>query len=144
MGIRTIAMVACLLAAPILSAGQSGAVPPFPRGRWDAVELAGTAVPEIPAARRPHLVFNDGNGLTGSDGCNRVTGSYTVDGESLTVGPVITTQMACNDTVDLQRRFRGALRGTSHWRLAGEHLEFYGATGKPLAVFERPATSPLR
>lgn len=29
-----------------------------------------------------------------------------------------------------------ALKGTSHWSIVKDRLEFYGATGKPLAVFE--------
>lgn len=143
MRIRALAVVACLLASPIAAGAQPGGPPPaFERGRWDALELAGEPVPAIPAARRPHLIFGDGTAVTGSDGCNRLTGSYTVEGEALTFGPLIATQMACQDTVGLQRRFRGVLRGTGHWRLNNGHLELYGATGKPLAVFERPASSP--
>ena len=55
---------------------------------------------------------------------------------------IASTQMACPDSEDISRRFRGALKGTSHWRLAGARLEFYGATGKPLAVFVRRDTAP--
>ena len=50
--------------------------------------------------------------------------------------------MACPKTDEIAERFRDALKGTSHWRIVNERLEFYGATGKPLAVFERrPATA---
>ena len=42
------------------------------------------------------------------------------------------------DTADVERRFRGALRGTSHWKIVRGRLELFGATGKPLAVFPPP------
>ncbi len=45
--------------------------------------------------------------------------------------------MACQKTEEITRRFRAALSGTSHWRIAEGRLEFFDATGKPLAVFER-------
>ena len=37
----------------------------------------------------------------------------------------------------LEQRFHAALKGTSHWSIVKDRLELYGATGKPLAVFEK-------
>jgi heat shock protein HslJ len=113
-------------------------------GGWNAIELYGAAVAPDAAApeRRPHLVFGADGRLSGADGCNRLTGPYTVKANGITFGPMAGTQMACPKTDEIAQRFRAALTGTSHWRLAAERLEFYGATGKPLAVFERrPATA---
>ena len=109
---------------------------------WRAVELAGAPVPSRPEPREPHLVFGAAGRLTGSDGCNHLTGSYAIKGEGISFGEIASTQMACPDSEDISRRFRGALKGTSHWRLAGARLEFYGATGKPLAIFVRRDTAP--
>jgi heat shock protein HslJ len=109
---------------------------------WNAVELYGTAVPAdlAPADRRPHLVFGAGGRLSGADGCNRLTGPYTVKGNGITFGAIAGTRMACPKTDELANRFNAALKGTSHWSIVKDRLEFYGATGKPLAVFEkRPA-----
>ena len=51
--------------------------------------------------------------------------------------------MACPEIDEIASRFQEALKGTSHWSIVKERLEFYGATGKPLAVFERrPAAAP--
>lgn len=106
---------------------------------WNAIELYGTAVaPDAaPQDRRPHLVFGTGGRLSGADGCNRLTGPYTVTGNGITLGQLAGTQMACPKTDEIANRFRAALKGTSHWSIVKERLEFYGATGKPLAVFER-------
>jgi heat shock protein HslJ len=111
---------------------------------WNAVELAGTAVTPQAAApdRNPHLVFGTDGRVSGSDSCNRLTGPYTVKGEAISFGPIAATQMACPKTEEVANRFRAALKGTGRWRIEGGRLQFYGATGKPLAVFERRPTSP--
>jgi heat shock protein HslJ len=112
---------------------------------WNAVELYGNPVTAdwAPAEHRPHLVFGAEGRLSGADGCNRLTGPYTVEANGITFGQIAATQMACPETDEIAKRFRAALTGTSHWSIVKERLEFYGATGKPLAVFERrPATAP--
>jgi heat shock protein HslJ len=141
-----LAMTSALLVATTLHAGvqPSGqqATDALAGTAWKAVELAGTAVPAQPPGRDPHLAFAAGGRVSGADGCNRLTGSYTVKGEALAFGQIASTQMACPGMEDVARRFQGALKGTSHWRLAAGRLEFYGATGKPLAVFERRDAAP--
>lgn len=109
---------------------------------WNAVELYDAALPadSAPADRRPHLVFGADGRLSGADGCNRLTGPYTVKANGITFGAIAGTRMACPKTDELAARFNAALKGTSHWSIVKDRLEFYGATGKPLAVFEkRPA-----
>jgi len=140
-----VALAGLLALAAAATAAQ--APNPLEGSSWKAVELAGVRVPSAGDKREPFITFKGGR-VTGSDGCNRFTGSYELKGESLTFGEIAGTRMACPDTAETERRFQGALKGTSRWRLAGGRLEFYGATGKPLAVFERrepppaPAASP--
>ena len=116
-----------------------------PGTAWNAVELGGTAVAAGSggADRAPHLIFGADGRVSGSDGCNRLTSSYTAKGEAITFGLFAATQMACADTDERASRFRSALGSTSHWRIEKGRLQLYGATGKPLAVFEPRATSPL-
>ena len=105
---------------------------------WNAVELSGTSVPPQSAPERaPHLVFGADGKVSGADGCNRLSGSYTVKGEAIQFGQIASTRMACPETDEVTRRFLAAVQGTGRWRLTAGRLEFYGATGKPLAVFER-------
>lgn len=108
---------------------------------WNAVELSGTAVTKTGSADpQPHLVFGAEGRVSGSDGCNRLTGPYTVKANGIRFGQLAGTLMACPKTEELAKRFRAALQGTSHWSIVKGRLELYGATGKPLAVFEpRPA-----
>lgn len=118
---------------------------------WKATELAGVPVPALAANREPHLVLGADGRFSGADGCNRLTGSLTLKDNGITFGQVASTQMACPDTAEVERRFRSALKGTGHWSLVGGQLLLFGATGKPLAVFDRgtlpsppPGPAPLR
>ena len=126
----------------ITLAGQAGDTPSLVGPTWAAVDLGGMPVPAEPAAQQPTIQFVANGRVAGTDGCNRVSANYTLNGERITFGPMIATRMACPDPDDIQRRFAVALDGTSGWRIAGGRLEFYGATGKPLAIFAvRPAAA---
>jgi putative lipoprotein len=43
--------------------------------------------------------------VSGSDGCNRISGSYDLKGDAVTFGQMAGTQMACLDTGESERAF---------------------------------------
>jgi len=43
------------------------------------------------------LKLADGGTVTGSDGCNQLTGTWKVDGSEVEFGPFAATMMACED-----------------------------------------------
>lgn len=47
----------------------------------------------------PSLVFAEDGSVTGTDGCNRLVGSWTADGDTVDFAPLASTRMAC-DGVD--------------------------------------------
>jgi heat shock protein HslJ/uncharacterized membrane protein len=59
---------------------------------WTVVAIEGRAVDGDADAS---IVFDLDGRIAGSTGCNRFTGSYTLTGEGLTVGPLAATRMAC-------------------------------------------------
>lgn len=110
---------------------------------WRATELGGKPVPGQNAAREAHLLFQPDGRLTGSDGCNRISGSYQVKDQSLTFGPTVGTQMACIDAAAVEQGFRVALKGAGRFRIAGNRLELLDTASARLAVFEgRPPSAP--
>jgi putative lipoprotein len=121
----------------------SGAGAPSPAGKaalegtyWRAIELAGKPVPALNEKREANLVFQSGGRLSASDGCNRLTGSYTLKGDDgVTFGQMAGTQMACLDSGETERAFRAALKGASRWRIEGDRLELFDAAGTRLAAF---------
>ena len=65
---------------------------------WTAEATIGNeAVSTIPlGVRPPTLTFSDGEVLVDT-GCNTGSGTYTLDGDSVTFGPIALTRMACTE-----------------------------------------------
>ena len=57
------------------------------------VDLDGSV--EFDASVAPNLTFADDGTLSGFAGCNTYTGSFTLDGSAIDIGPLATTRMAC-------------------------------------------------
>ena len=45
------------------------------------------------------ITFTKGGKVSGNAGCNRFTGSYTTDGGEITIGPLATTLMMCEESI---------------------------------------------
>lgn len=43
------------------------------------------------------LTFNEDGTVTGDSGCNGLGGTYTVEGDQVTFGEIVSTLMACDD-----------------------------------------------
>lgn len=115
-------------------ASQPTGTRPLEKTYWAATELAGKPVA---AAREPHLVFEQGGRVAGSDGCNRLTGTYELTGDAIKFGRMAATQMACPDTdATTERAFRDALQNASRLKVAGDRLELYDAAGALVARFQ--------
>ena len=79
-------------------------------GNW---KMVGWTLPNaIPIkAHLPTLVFKGGQ-VSGTAGCNRYSGSYSVSGGSITFGSLSLTRMACAEPVNQQEQaFIQALSG---------------------------------
>ena len=66
-------------------------------GNWELVMFAaGTkTLDELFTMKRPELQLEDGR-VSGSTGCNRITGTYTVSGNTVQFGPNLAlTKMGC-------------------------------------------------
>jgi heat shock protein HslJ len=119
---------------PLTKPGASNR--PLEATYWKAIELNAKPTPDQNANREAHLVFQAGGRFSGSDGCNRIMGTYEVKGDALTFGQLAGTQMACLDTVVIEQAFRTALKDTSRWKIVGDRLELLDKSGARVAVFQ--------
>ena len=78
----------------------------------------------------PTVTFTDGT-LGGKAGCNRILGSYSVDGAGIDVGPVATTQMACTmpGVLEQEVAFTAALESATTFVVEGDVLTLRRADG---------------
>jgi putative lipoprotein len=109
---------------------------PLEKTYWKATELDGKPVPAAGSTREVYILLGGTGRVGGSDGCNRVIGSYVLTGGGIKFGALAGTQMACPNTADTERGLRKALSEATRWSVAGDRLELFDATGLRLAQFE--------
>jgi heat shock protein HslJ len=63
--------------------------------RWHLIEVVWTGVRDDAELGQAELSFSADGRLSGSTGCNRLNGSYTLTDNKLAFGPMMTTRRAC-------------------------------------------------
>ena len=108
----------------------SGPALPLEGTAWKVTHVETQAVAGPVTTRSPGLLFNAAERrVSGSTGCNRLSGRYKLDGARLTFPPFATTRMVCPDAIDLESRVLAALERVARYRIVGQRLEFLDAKG---------------
>lgn len=105
---------------------------------WKLVSLPNTVVRQSEQQDR-HLTLHSSNKtVDGSGGCNRFSGGYTLSGDRLTLGRMMSTMMACADPIAMNTEtvFLRALPQVRRWRITGATLELLDDGGRSVATFE--------
>ena len=112
---------------------------PFEGTTW-RLDPPGGAAGDAQGARAAPLTVRFAEGrASGFSGCNRFTGGYTRDGDTLTVGRLAGTMMACPEPrMATEKAFLDGLSGTHRVAIAGDRLTLTPASGTPLAFQAEP------
>jgi heat shock protein HslJ len=83
--------------------------------------------------------FDRAGAVTGSGGCNRFRAGYRVDGQSLEIGPVVSTKIACpTEEVSAQELgYFAALESAATWDQVGDELTIANGGGQRAVTFRR-------
>jgi uncharacterized lipoprotein YbaY/heat shock protein HslJ len=104
---------------------------------WRLVALRDRPVEAAERQREAHVILQpQQRRLVGSGGCNRIAGSYSLEGEQLSFGRSAGTLMACPRGMEQERDFLAALAATARWRIVAEQLDLLDAAGTTVARFE--------
>jgi len=147
-----IALLAALLFCPLMSLAQTAQQPPQPPSKpaplagthWTLSRLNGEVVTAPSGKQAPYIELDDSSKrLAGSGGCNRLLGSYEVDGSSLHFRQVASTMMACpGDAMTHEQAFVKALGSVDSYRIRGSILVLRDKDKAEIARFEAlPAQS---
>jgi heat shock protein HslJ len=112
-------------ASPSKTCAHRQAAAPLINTYWKLVRLNGKAVSVPEGGREPHLIFQAGVAprLSAAAGCNQFGGTYAVDGDTVSFGPLAGTLMACPEPLDaLERALVKLLAAPRQWRIAGQTL----------------------
>ncbi|MBB3180601.1 META domain-containing protein [Variovorax sp. Sphag1AA] len=130
-----------LLAAGLLAGCGSGISldEPIEGPVWRLEQLGDDPVtPAGDPQRDAQLQFDRNNGkVSGSGGCNRVTGTFQRSGSTLKMGQLAATRMACTDPARgaNEAQFFAALQSTTSYRLQGNsRMTLLDSGGRTLAV----------
>ena len=113
---------------------------------WWLTQLADQPVaPGREPQRDPQVAFERSSGrVSGSGGCNRMSGTFARSGSNLRISQLGSTRMACADPsrTETETLFFQALQSTASYRLAGPgRLALIDAGGRTVALL---STQPSR
>ena len=127
-------LCACL-AVTATSCGGGGTVE---GAKWmlQSYAVDGELQSMIPASE-VDATFADGT-VSGTGGCNQYSGSYELDGEALSIGPLVSTMMACDQAImDQEVAFMSALGAAASYEVSGDTLTVKDEAGTISVVFDR-------
>ncbi len=99
-------------------------------------------MPSQGSSHEAYLVLQEGGRVYGSDGCNRVAGTYQMKDTAVTFSEMAATRMACINAGDIDVAFRDALKSARRLTVAGDRLDLLDSADKRVAVFLAVSSHP--
>ena len=104
--------------------------------RWHPIRIGDRALTLSPRERQPWIELDPrSQRVTGSGGCNRISGDYESGLGILRFRDLTATQMACV-SMDTETAFLRALNQTRRYRIIGRTLQLMDDLGRPLAQLD--------
>jgi len=104
---------------------------------WKLTRLNDEPIEVYHDQREPSLILAmEENRLAGSDGCNRIMGSYQLREDKLKFNRIASTMMACQQGMETAQAFHFMLEKVRYWQIEGQHLELADVNGDVMARFE--------
>ena len=132
-------MAACSTAP---AGGGTGGTIAGPNWKLTSYDVSGTATP-VPAGIAADARFA-ADKVAGSGGCNTFNGPAVVTGATIKIGPLATTQMACQPPQnDFEATYLGLLAKAASFTATSDKLTLFGGDAKALLVYAAGPANPL-
>ena len=130
-------LLSLFILTTLVACGSSGNSAALTDTSWKLVSYGSASNPTaaVPDAKTA-LTFDKDGKLSGSAGCNSISGDYTISGDQISFGPVISTLMACADP--LMQQESAVLKmfsGQAKYEIASGQLTITSADGATAAKF---------
>ena len=103
---------------------------------WVVSEIQGEKlVADSSKSNVPSIRF-DSERVSGTDGCNRFMGGYTVKGTEIQLSKLASTEMACLNASDTPKKFSQALQQVTQYDASDKELKLLDASKKVLLKFD--------
>ncbi len=111
--------------------------------QWRLKKIGDQAVASGKGQKKPYLKLeakdHKDRRVVGFSGCNRLSGSYKLEGKELSFSPIAATKMACAEGMEIEKLFTQALARVKSYKIAGQSLTLLDDSGKVLAQLEAVA-----
>jgi heat shock protein HslJ len=98
------------------------------------------AVTSVIAGTEMDIQFGADGTVSGNSGCNTYSGSYTVTGNQIQIGPLASTMMACGDPTGImeqEQQYLAALQTAATYQIEDNVLELRTEDGALAADFNK-------
>ena len=142
-GVLVLAFTAAAVAkSPPASPGTSG--PTLEGTGWALQQLAvDTTLTDVPSDVAATLFLQDGQ-ASGDAGCNTFSGDYTIDGDALTFGPMMSTMMICEgEKASTEAAYLAGFPLVASYSVDVDALSLLDGAGDPVMTFAAVATQAI-
>lgn len=107
-------------------------------GVWKLQSLNGKSEAETDTKKMPTMELNFAEKrLSGTTGCNRYNGTFTLENDVLTVNPLATTRMACINNMEMEAEFVKTFTGKIDLVKESDNQLIMKKDGKTIIIFGR-------
>lgn len=107
----------------LIPVGAAAPSKPLLGTRWVLSRVNGEAVTFTDTQPTAYLrLVTENNAVEGSSGCNRMAGTFSLEGDKLNLGALAMTMMACVDGMETERAFTQALDRMNRYEIDGDTL----------------------
>lgn len=113
-------------------------------GYWFLSEFPNEENNQIPKdIKSATIAFEKSGKVSGVAFCNNYQGTYVIDGNNISFGPVATTQKACTgQSMTFETKYLTSLSNTTKYKIENDNLYLNNDKGKTLLLFKlRPEVS---
>ena len=102
---------------------------------YGAIDSPIPALPDVATT----ISFNADGNLKGNVGCNNFSGSYEVSGNKLITGPLMSTMMFCENTMEQETAVLMLLNGTLTFENDDDTLTIFSEDGNSAVILTQAA-----
>jgi len=106
-------------------------------GSWRLVNMTESSAPTpmVPSADTELTADFTTDRVSGSGGCNRFMGGYQTQGDQLSIDPLASTRMACEEPIlNQEMKYLMALEGAQRYEVTDQGLQIYYQTEQESGV----------
>ncbi len=110
-------------------------------GKWLFLSASENELGKIADNQLPDLIFPDSAfTVSGSIGCNKMNGSYEIEGEQFIFGPMVSTYKACPD-MSIENFLNRFLPRVGYYRIENDRLYLYDKDDRTRYIIYRRNTA---